>query len=139
MKNRKRSRGQAIVEFTLMLPLLIMVIGGLTDVGLAYFVSLGLQNGVRAGARLAAVGATKAQITAAIKDEIPKVGQFILNEPIPDPVRIDIPVTGCPGQRAWTVSADGTYNYMFLRYIGFTTITIGRSATFRDETKGICT
>ena len=49
-----RSRqGQAIVEFALIAPILILLIMGVFDLGLAFFTNITLQNAAREGARYA--------------------------------------------------------------------------------------
>lgn len=48
-------RGAAAVEFALLLPVLILVIGGIVDFGRAYFENVILTNAAREGARAAVV------------------------------------------------------------------------------------
>ncbi len=47
------SQGQAIVEFALIAPILILLIMGVFDLGLAFFTNITLQNAAREGARYA--------------------------------------------------------------------------------------
>src|SRR2546421_12812694 len=49
-----RNRGQSMVEFTQLLPLLLVLVGGASDLGLALFASHITQNAAREGARQAA-------------------------------------------------------------------------------------
>lgn len=51
----RRQKGQAITEFALILPFLLLLIGGIVDFGLAFFIGQIVQNAAREGAR---VGAT---------------------------------------------------------------------------------
>jgi Flp pilus assembly protein TadG len=55
MSARGRSRGQTLVEFALVLPIFLVVVIGVFDLGRAVFSYNTLTNGVREGARLAAV------------------------------------------------------------------------------------
>ena len=55
MKWVGKSKGQALVEFAVILPFLLVLIGGAVDYGLAFLVSNVVQNAARDGAR---VGAT---------------------------------------------------------------------------------
>lgn len=60
---RGRRRGQALVEFALVLPIFLLVLVGLFDLGRAVFAYNSITNGAREGARLAIVN----QSTALIK------------------------------------------------------------------------
>lgn len=51
----RRQKGQAITEFALILPFLLLLIGGIVDFGLAFFIGQMVGNAAREGAR---VGAT---------------------------------------------------------------------------------
>ncbi len=46
-------RGQSMVEFALMLPVLVLVIAGIFDLGRAFFASITITNSAREGARYA--------------------------------------------------------------------------------------
>ncbi|HZS24930.1 MAG TPA: TadE/TadG family type IV pilus assembly protein [Gaiellaceae bacterium] len=52
---RRNERGQTMVEFALILPVLLVVIFGIIQFGIAFNNYESLTDGVRAGARLAAV------------------------------------------------------------------------------------
>ena len=51
----RMQKGQAITEFALILPFLLLLIGGIVDFGLAFFIGQMTENAAREGAR---VGAT---------------------------------------------------------------------------------
>ena len=57
MKNllQKRERGQALVEFALVLPILLVLLCGIVDFGWLYYNQITLNNAAREGARYAAV------------------------------------------------------------------------------------
>ena len=61
---RRRTRGQAMVEFALALPLLILIVVGMLDFGRAIFSYNSLSNAARSAARVAIVN----QSTTAIED-----------------------------------------------------------------------
>jgi hypothetical protein len=55
----------------------------------------------------------------------------------PAPVNITSGTT-CALQQAVTVTASGTYNYMFLRLIGIAATTMSRGKTMRFEGPNLC-
>ncbi|MFQ5684954.1 MAG: TadE/TadG family type IV pilus assembly protein, partial [Candidatus Binatia bacterium] len=77
-----KSTGQAITEFALVLPLLLVVTGSAVDFGLGFFVTNLVQNASREGARVAVtllpppVAGTDARIDTAVKTKYPDVGLF---------------------------------------------------------------
>jgi Flp pilus assembly protein TadG len=61
--SKLRERGAAAVEFALVLPLLLLVIGGVVDFGRALYTEIILTNAVREGARAAVMStATLTQV-----------------------------------------------------------------------------
>jgi len=65
---KKRSRGQAIVEFALVLPLLLVLVMGIIDFGLIMQQYLTLNQGAREGARMASVGGSAADVTSRVEE-----------------------------------------------------------------------
>jgi Flp pilus assembly protein TadG len=66
-KPRRRhgtSRGQSLVEFALVLPLFLVLVMGIADLGLAVFSYNSITNAAREGARLAIVNQDTTKITA---------------------------------------------------------------------------
>lgn len=78
MKRRIRSdsRGQALVEFALTFPILILLIFGLIDLGRAVYVSNSLAEAARDGARYGSVqarsynAASRAEVEAWVEDRL---------------------------------------------------------------------
>lgn len=60
----RRSRGQGLVEFALVLPLFLLLVMGIMDLGLAVFSYNSITNAAREGARLAIVNQDAASVTA---------------------------------------------------------------------------
>ena len=54
-KLRRSEKGQAMVEMALVLPILILIIGGIVDFGWLFYNKLALNNAAREGARYAAI------------------------------------------------------------------------------------
>ncbi len=62
-------RGQAIVEFALVLPLLVVLLMGTIDFGRAVFAYNSVSNAARSAARTAIVDQTQANVEAAARTE----------------------------------------------------------------------
>ena len=71
MSTTKRPRGQALVEFALILPIFLIVLLAVFDVGRLVFIYNGITNAAREGARLAIVNQTSASITTRVTDQSP--------------------------------------------------------------------
>ena len=56
--SRHRIRGQSLVEFALVLPIFILLMAGIADVGIGLFQYMNVINGARVGARFATLNAT---------------------------------------------------------------------------------
>ena len=54
-KSREKSRGQALVEFAIVLPVFFLVVAGMFDLGLGVYSDLTLVNAAREGARLGVI------------------------------------------------------------------------------------
>jgi len=52
--DRRKPKGQALVEFALVAPILILIFAGLVQLGLIYERQIGIENAIRDGARRAA-------------------------------------------------------------------------------------
>lgn len=62
MKNLKNQKGQALVEFAIILPILILILMAIMEFGIMLNCYLTIHNSAREGARIAIIGATDAQI-----------------------------------------------------------------------------
>jgi len=150
----RESKGQSIVEFALILPLLLVVVGGAVDFGLSLFIGQVIENASRHGARTGAVippaGPTAASATfpACRTDPSPVLAATCLQ--IPNVALFSnfsvstTGVTGATPNQAVTVQVSGLYNWRILGMIrspisllNFSSfpsqITISRSATMRWE------
>jgi Flp pilus assembly protein TadG len=63
-RRRRRSRGQGLVEFALVLPLFLLLVFGIMDLGLAVFSYNSVTNAAREGVRLAIVNQDSAKVTS---------------------------------------------------------------------------
>lgn len=68
-RQRERRTGQALVEFALVIPLFLLLLVGLFDLGRAVFAYNTLTNAAREGARMAIVNQYKPSIIQRAKDQ----------------------------------------------------------------------
>lgn len=71
----RNENGQALVEFALVVPILLLILCGIIDFGWMFFNQLSLQNACREGGRYASLNSTDANIettiTTMVQDYIP--------------------------------------------------------------------
>ena len=71
MKALKNQKGQAMVEFALILPVLLLLIMGIAEFGMMFNAYLSVQNATREGARIGIVGATNEEMEERILETSP--------------------------------------------------------------------
>jgi Flp pilus assembly protein TadG len=64
----KKERGQALVEFVLVLPVFLLLVFAIVDFGMGFHAWLTVTNSAREGARLGAVRGSNAQIVQRVQD-----------------------------------------------------------------------
>ena len=87
-KKLKNEKGQAMVEFALVLPILLFVVCGIIDFGWLFFNQLSLDNACREGARYAAVCSENEECETMTADHINNI-----IAPVLDDVKITITYT----------------------------------------------
>ena len=88
MKRISGRRGQAMIEFALILPLLLLVMFAIFQFGFMFYSYISIQQAAREGARSAAVGKNDALITTAIT-----------NASTLDPTMLTISIAPAPATR----------------------------------------
>lgn len=68
MPKRLREAGAAAVEMAIVLPFLLLVIGGLIDFGRLFYTQIVLSNAAREGARMVAMGYSATDVNQRITD-----------------------------------------------------------------------
>lgn len=123
----EEEHGAAIVEFALVLPILLLVLWGIVDIGRAFYTLNSLASALREGARTAAVMATnpstaanKTVVRTTVKQSFAPIG------PPLDTTLVTVTVAG----RQVTVAA--RYDFAPLALVGWT-FPINRSSVFRWE------
>ena len=135
------SSGQAVVEFTLVFLLFLVIAWIPADFGLAFFTGQLAQNASREGARLAA--ATNPFNAADIQTQVSnRISRALLTN-----TSITVTAPECDptlGMRVVTVGVSGDYNFFFyklLRLLGLpapNSLTISRTTTMRYEHAFTC-
>ncbi len=74
LKRHSWGRGQSIVEFALLVPLIIMLLAGVVDLGNGFQTWINLTNAAREGARKASVMADATTICSYTRDELTATG-----------------------------------------------------------------
>jgi len=73
VKILKNQKGQAMVEFALILPILLLLVMGIAEFGMMFNSYLSVQNATREGARIGIVGATDLEIEERILNTSPSL------------------------------------------------------------------
>ena len=142
----RNKRGQALVEFAFILPFLLVIVGGIVDFGLAFFVGQVIENAAREGARAGAVVrpvgggfpsgeegsctvpcGSGPSILQVASDKIPNValfGGFTLKSQFND---------SSNNEDSIQVTVEGQYGWFLLQLLRFERITISRTAEMRWE------
>ena len=142
----RNKRGQALIEFAFILPFLLVIVGGIVDFGLAFFVGQVIQNAAREGARAGAVVRPEGNafpsreegictvpcvsgpsILQVASDKIPNValfGGFTLKSQFND---------SSNNEDSIQVTVEGQYGWFLLQLLRFERVTISRTAEMRWE------
>jgi Flp pilus assembly protein TadG len=88
-KRLKNEKGQAMVEFALILPLLLMLVFGIFEVSWFMYGKLSLENAAREGARAGSVGTTITEATTSAESRI----QAIIPDNVADNLTVSISYT----------------------------------------------
>ena len=88
MDRIKGQGGQTLIEFTLILPFLLLVLFAIFQFGFLFYSYISIQQAAREGVRIAAVGKNDTLITTAIQ-----------NASTLDPAKLTISITPAPATR----------------------------------------
>lgn len=84
----KNTRGQALVEFTLVLPVLLLIMAGTMEFGRVFHQYLVVTAAAREGARSAAVGSNDTTVNAVVKEAAVSIDKGNLQIVISPDVRV---------------------------------------------------
>ncbi len=112
-REKKGEKGQALVEFALLVPIFLILLFAIVDFGMGFHSWITVTNSAREGARLGAVQGTTAQIVVRVQDT-----SDLIDEDTQMTVTVgcgpssDPPPTGtCPSQPGESVVVRVDYDY----------------------------
>lgn len=75
----KSQKGQSLVEFALIVPLVLLLLFGMFDIGRILFSSVALEHAAREGARVASVGKSNSDVMSSITNATTSLERNKLN------------------------------------------------------------
>jgi hypothetical protein len=141
-RTTKRERGQNLIEFALLMPVVIIFIAIIIIIGLAMNTRASLQQGVREGARQAAVGKTLTQVRDIAAGNAPEnidpadvawchpPGEGGSRGKVGDPVAVYLWIGGSEGYDYTLTSASGIFGWI---NVGDFSVNMSPVATARLE------
>jgi len=108
-------RGQSLVEFALVLPLLVLIVAGIFDLGRAFFASITITNAARVGARYGTLHPSDftGMVSAAV---IEAQDSNIIIDPSNVNIACPIDVVRCAPSQPITVTVNYNYNDMLFGF-----------------------
>lgn len=86
--NLKNKRGQAMVEFALVLPILLLLLLGIMEFGLVFHEYLVVTHAAREGSRVATLGGSDAEIMTTVSNAAASIDRGALSTTIVPAVRV---------------------------------------------------
>jgi len=128
--NGVRERGQAMVEFALIIPIFLLLVFAIVDFGMGFHAWITVTNGAREGARIGAVGADAATIETKVRDTSASL----------DGANLGVTVTNAQGTPGDAVVVDVTYDYQLITplssIMGFVSgNTLGPNIVFKSSSE----
>ncbi len=132
--SKKNEQGQAVVEFALLLPILLLLVLGIIQFGIIFSGYITVVSAAREGARVAIVGANDTAIKSKVA-EIANSSPFLVEMVPDDPAIIINPPVNRLQQQPVTVQVTGNINIIipFLSSIVGENIAITSAAEMRVE------
>lgn len=93
----KKENGQAVVEFAIVLPILLLIVCAIIDFGWIFYNQLNLENCAREGVRFGAVNAGNTQCITLTQEKINEVAVKSIKDALTVTVTFSSPDTPCDG------------------------------------------
>jgi Flp pilus assembly protein TadG len=120
---RESDTGQALVEFTLILPVMLILLFALVDFGRGFYTWLLITNAAREGARAGATQVDEAAIEARVFDSF--CSDYAAGDCGLDESKVGIDIDNAQGDRGTTLSVDLTYDFEFVTPLSDLLVLIG--------------
>ena len=104
-RGKDGEKGQALVEFALLVPILVLLVFAIVDFGMGFYSWIAITNGAREGARLGVVAGTQAEIVDRVATTVD-----LTNEAS----NMTVTVTNAQGQPGESVVVRVDYDYVFI-------------------------
>jgi Flp pilus assembly protein TadG len=113
---RETDAGQTLVEFSLILPVMLILLFALVDFGRGFYTWLLVTNAAREGARAGATQQDEAAIEAKVYDSF--CSDYAAGDCGLDETKLDIDIDNAQGSRGDPVSVDLSYDFEFVTPMG---------------------
>lgn len=123
---RETDAGQTLVEFSLILPLMLLMLFALVDFGRGFYTWLVVTNAAREGARAGATQLDVAAIEGKVYDSF--CSDYSSGDCGLDETKLSIAVTNAQGTRGDPVEVDLTYDFQFVTPMGDILVLLGGSS-----------
>jgi PKD repeat protein len=145
LRRRRRTRGQSLVEFAILLPIMLVLLAAVLDLGRVFYATISLNNAAREGAFQAAQtpesfqsGQPCSTATNLVVCRVQLESKGSAVEVADDEITLSCSISGCPEQAGSTVTVGVTGEFQLITPIlsfvfGGQTIPMSASATAQRE------
>jgi Flp pilus assembly protein TadG len=128
LPKRASEQGTALAEFALVLPLLLILLFGIVEFGIAFNRAQAVEAAAREGARLASISSsTSGQITS-------RVNATLAGIPFSNPVNVAVSPGGCGGREGQSVTVTVTTQHLVtIPLVNSWMVNLRGQAVFRCE------
>jgi Flp pilus assembly protein TadG len=123
---RETDTGQTLVEFSLILPLMLVLLFALVDFGRGFYTWLIVTNAAREGARAGATQLSEADITTKIYDSF--CSDYSSGDCGLDETKLSMVINNEQGPRGEAIEVDLSYNFSFVTPMGDILVLLGGSS-----------
>lgn len=128
---KKDEKGQSVVEFAILLPILLLLLMGIIQFGIIFSAQIALTNAAREGARAASVGKNEAEVKERVMDAIEGHSTLDLMK---DNITVEYPDS--VGKEVKVIITDASINLIVPVpdvFVPGNSINIGAKASMRSE------
>lgn len=128
VNDRRSEAGSGMAEFALVLPVLLFILFGIVEFGIAFNRAQAVEAAAREGARLASISSTT------VGDVTTRVNEALVGIPLDNPASVAVAPGGCAGREGEAVTVTVTYVHDVTIPLLFSRdVTLTGQAVFRCE------